>query len=354
MTSIKSSSCRLLASQKAASWRLPTRKNHREHRSRGRPPARGEERRGGCCRAARRRSGAEADRNQIEQARRQPGVERESMRPRRPEPCPVALVAVSAAPTTRRLGRLRPPLNLVCLSGEDTGSGIAQQHLRTCSSSFCTTKDFGEGTGLGLAVAYEGIVREPRRLNHVEASSRAHALLDLPPPAVDIHLISPVTPAGTGSPAPSKCRSVFRDRLPMGMSPSSIVLRNQVHAVLATRRFRSVRTDCATATCGTFWNCRTNPPRASASPSAPHVRQRVITPDFRSCSAKPGSIEMRHRSPSPRDLRMVWHDTSASLCPSGLCSPSPHALPVTSGQKSRHRPSNPWARFCSKRRPSRT
>jgi signal transduction histidine kinase len=53
----------------------------------------------------------------------------------------------------------RPSAELVEIAIEDTGVGIAPQHLDRIFDAFYTTKERGKGTGLGLLVS-QRIVRE--------------------------------------------------------------------------------------------------------------------------------------------------------------------------------------------------
>jgi len=98
-----------------------------------------------------------ADRGQIEQALANLVVNAIQATPRG-RTVKVAVELCSAAPPHDVEVEFGPG-EFVCLSVEDTGSGIAPQHLPHVFEPFFTTKDVGEGTGLGLAVAY-GIVRE--------------------------------------------------------------------------------------------------------------------------------------------------------------------------------------------------
>jgi len=65
----------------------------------------------------------------------------------------------------------------------DNGVGISEEHLPKIYDPFFTTKEFGRGTGLGLAVTY-GIIQE--HSGKISVDSRAgkgtHFTLELPSP----------------------------------------------------------------------------------------------------------------------------------------------------------------------------
>ena len=74
----------------------------------------------------------------------------------------------------------------VCITVSDHGSGMGEETLERIFEPFYTTKDVGEGTGLGLAVAY-GIVQEHGGFITVESKldegSRFEVYLPLPDPS---------------------------------------------------------------------------------------------------------------------------------------------------------------------------
>lgn len=59
-------------------------------------------------------------------------------------------------------------LNTASISFRDTGTGIAPEHLSKIYDPFFTTKQIGQGTGLGLAVSY-GIIQDHGGSIHVES-----------------------------------------------------------------------------------------------------------------------------------------------------------------------------------------
>jgi signal transduction histidine kinase len=52
----------------------------------------------------------------------------------------------------------------IVVSIEDNGVGIAAEHIRSVLEPFFTTKDVGEGTGLGLTISYDIIKRHKGEL----------------------------------------------------------------------------------------------------------------------------------------------------------------------------------------------
>ncbi len=66
---------------------------------------------------------------------------------------------ISAAEVGRMPGGIMPLADYTALVVQDTGSGIAPDHLGKIFEPFFTTKDLGKGTGLGLSTVY-GIVKQ--------------------------------------------------------------------------------------------------------------------------------------------------------------------------------------------------
>jgi signal transduction histidine kinase len=81
-----------------------------------------------------------------------------------------------------RAARDAPSGARVLLEIEDTGSGIAEEHLPRVFDPFFTTKEVGKGTGLGLAIVH-GIVREHRGSITVESRVGHGARFDITLPA---------------------------------------------------------------------------------------------------------------------------------------------------------------------------
>ncbi len=72
----------------------------------------------------------------------------------------IGLNAIQAMPDGGTLTiRTKETSSTVVISFEDTGQGIAEEHVDKIFDPFYTTKDIGEGTGLGLAVSFSLIQR---------------------------------------------------------------------------------------------------------------------------------------------------------------------------------------------------
>ncbi|MGD1085143.1 MAG: ATP-binding protein [Verrucomicrobiota bacterium] len=77
--------------------------------------------------------------------------------------------AVLVEPAQTRLNPDAVAGRFVCLTFQDSGSGIAPEHLSRIFEPFFTTKELGRGTGLGLATVY-GIVKQHQGWIQVNSS----------------------------------------------------------------------------------------------------------------------------------------------------------------------------------------
>jgi two-component system cell cycle sensor histidine kinase/response regulator CckA len=80
----------------------------------------------------------------------------------------VGVTAVDLQAGDKRLGEAATPGRYAVLRVEDTGTGIAPEHLQRIFEPYFTTKAMGRGTGLGLASVY-GVVREHDGFVHVDS-----------------------------------------------------------------------------------------------------------------------------------------------------------------------------------------
>jgi CheY-like chemotaxis protein len=77
----------------------------------------------------------------------------------------------------------------VCLSVQDTGSGIAPEHLPHIFEPFFTTKGPGKGTGLGLATVY-GIVKQHQGWIEVNSKVGVGTTFKILLPAIELPAVS--------------------------------------------------------------------------------------------------------------------------------------------------------------------
>lgn len=105
------------------------------------------------------------------------------------------------------------PGPFLALTFEDEGHGIAPEHLKNVFEPFFTTKPQGEGSGLGLAVAY-GIVRQHEGLLRVESTQERGATFTVLLPLV--------------SSSPPKAPSSNDATVPIGLGERVLVVDDEV------------------------------------------------------------------------------------------------------------------------------
>ena len=103
--------------------------------------------------------------------------------------------------TTRVDRVLVPKGTYVTISVADTGCGIRPEHLEKIFEPFYTTKDVGEGTGLGLSMAY-GIVKQTGGFIFAKSVLGTGSEFSLLLPAHEGALVEPSAPEKTSKSAP--------------------------------------------------------------------------------------------------------------------------------------------------------
>jgi len=94
-----------------------------------------------------------------------------------------AAQAMAGHGTIRIVSRTRASRDIVEIVVSDTGPGIEEDRLEKIFDPFYTTKDPGEGTGLGLSVSY-AIVKEHKGIIRVTSQPGGGAVFSLRFPAV--------------------------------------------------------------------------------------------------------------------------------------------------------------------------
>jgi CheY-like chemotaxis protein len=120
----------------------------------------------------------------------------------------------------------------VRLSVEDTGCGIDGETLEHIFEPFYSTKESGQGTGLGLATVY-GIVKENRGYVEVTSQPARGTRFTVMLPRV-LSQLSEVEPVTTTQPLPTTCATILLVEDDEGIRRLvSAVLRDQGYDVLA-------------------------------------------------------------------------------------------------------------------------
>lgn len=122
----------------------------------------------------------------------------------------------------------------VCLSLSDTGAGMTAEVLTHLFEPFFTTKPTGQGTGLGLAMAY-GIVKQHDGWIHVYSQVGQGTTFKIYLPAViDVEVSPAPNPAPPPSPAPNKRILLVEDEDSV-RNLASRILRTRGYNVVPTR-----------------------------------------------------------------------------------------------------------------------